>query len=325
MKEKIPFENFEIARDIFGQFDKNADIIRETLGVNISLEEKSIVILGETDKIKNGKELIAQLKAMWEAGQSLDSRTLNYAMEVVQRGEGGKLSSLSREVIVVSNSAKPVQPKTLGQLRYVSAIENNDIVFGIGPAGTGKTFLSIAVAVKKLKQKEISRIILTRPAVEAGESLGFLPGDLQEKVDPYLRPIYDALYELLGFETVGRFLEKGVIEVAPLAYMRGRTLDNSFVILDEAQNTTREQMKMFITRLGFNSKAVINGDITQIDLPNKKKSGLIVIEDILRGIEGIEFVKLGKLDVVRHSLVQKIIEAYERYEEGSGNAVDFSK
>ena len=228
-------------------------------------------------------------------------------------------------MIVVSNSAKPVQPKTLGQLRYVSAIENNDIVFGIGPAGTGKTFLSIAVAVKKLKQKEISRIILTRPAVEAGESLGFLPGDLQEKVDPYLRPIYDALYELLGFETVGRFLEKGVIEVAPLAYMRGRTLDNSFVILDEAQNTTREQMKMFITRLGFNSKAVINGDITQIDLPNKKKSGLIVIEDILRGIEGIEFVKLGKLDVVRHSLVQKIIEAYERYEEGSDNAADFSK
>ena len=248
-------------------------------------------------------------------GESLNEQNVRYVTSLVDEGDEDQLKSMNGSCICMTTKGRPVKPKTLGQEKYVQAIRDNTIVIGVGPAGTGKTYLAVAMAVSAFRAKEVNRIILTRPAVEAGEKLGFLPGDLQQKVDPYLRPLYDALFDMLGAENFQRYQEKGNIEVAPLAYMRGRTLDDSFIILDEAQNTTTEQMKMFLTRLGFNSKMVVTGDITQIDLPDGKRSGLVEITKILKNIEDIKTVKFSEKDVVRHKLVQDIIKAYEKYEE----------
>ncbi|WP_271629674.1 PhoH family protein [Caldicellulosiruptor sp. DIB 104C] len=299
--------------NIFGEFDSKVKTLEELLNVSIVFRDNAIKIIGNSpENIKRAEKTIKILHDMEKKKMDIDEHTIRYVIETLEDEEIRKLED---EVIFITHRGKQVKPKTLGQKRYIDAIMNNTIVFGIGPAGTGKTYLAMAMAVYYLKKKEISKIILTRPAVEAGEKLGFLPGDLQTKVDPYLRPIYDALHDLIGTEAYQRYMERGIIEVAPLAYMRGRTLDDAFIILDEAQNTTSEQMKMFLTRLGFGSKAVITGDITQIDLPSGVESGLVQVTKILRDIEGIEFVFLTYQDVVRHQLVQKIINAYNRYEE----------
>lgn len=308
--------NLEDTQDlwnIFGEFDSKVRTLEELLNVNIVFRDNGIKIIGSSpENISKAEKTIKILHDMEKKKLDIDEHTIRYIVETLEDEE---IRSLENDVIFITHRGKQVKPKTLGQKRYINAIMNNTIVFGIGPAGTGKTYLAMAMAVHYLKKKEVSKIILTRPAVEAGEKLGFLPGDLQTKVDPYLRPIYDALHDLIGTETYQRYMERGVIEVAPLAYMRGRTLDDAFIILDEAQNTTSEQMKMFLTRLGFGSKAVVTGDITQIDLPSGVESGLVQVTKILRDIEGIEFVFLTYQDVVRHQLVQKIINAYNRYEE----------
>lgn len=299
---------------IFGSYDKHMKLIEEAFSVNILSRDSKVKVIGEGKNARLAAKALKKLEEKVDAGERITRQDVGYTIDMVLQGEEDKMSEILDEVVVVASSGKIIKPKTLGQKRYVDAIKNNDIVFGIGPAGTGKTYLAMALAVKAFKNKEVNRIILTRPAVEAGESLGFLPGDLQEKVDPYLRPLYDALFDILGGETYFKYKERGLIEVAPLAYMRGRTLDSSFIILDEAQNTTNEQMKMFLTRLGNGSKAVITGDITQIDLPRGKKSGLKQAESILKGVKGIEFSYFKKSDVVRHRLVQRIIEAYEVFD-----------
>lgn len=309
----IPIDNNEILMKLHGQFDQNLKIIEETLSVNVLSREGNIKIIGESENVDKAERAIKKMLQTIKDNGSLDSQKVSYILNLVQKDQEDNYDSLNG-IICYTNRGKQIRCKTLGQKKYVETIEKNDIVFGIGPAGTGKTYLAMAMAVKAFKNEEVSRIILTRPAVEAGEKLGFLPGDLQDKVDPYLRPLYDALYDLIGAEAYLRYREKGMIEVAPLAYMRGRTLDDSFVILDEAQNTTPEQMKMFLTRLGFGSKAIVTGDITQIDLPSGKISGLTKVEKILKGIKGIEFVYLTQADVVRNKLVQKIIEAYDKHE-----------
>ncbi|MBP5230731.1 MAG: PhoH family protein, partial [Clostridia bacterium] len=272
--------------------------------------------------VDQATQCILQLKKIAGLSGTLDVNSIGYVISMVREGKSEELSALYSDCLCLTAKGKPVKAKTVGQKHYVEAIKNNTVVFGVGPAGTGKTFLAVAMAVAALKQKQVSRIILTRPAVEAGEKLGFLPGDLQSKIDPYLRPLYDALYEMLGSEASVRSVEKGTLEICPLAYMRGRTLDDAFIILDEAQNTTQEQMKMFLTRLGNNSKAVVTGDITQIDLPRSCKSGLVEAVSILKGIKGIETFRFIRQDVVRHTLVQRIIQAYERNEQaerGEGN------
>ncbi len=280
-------------------------------------------IRGDKDMIKLTTHLLDVLFDIIEAKGELKIEDVRYAISMEKKNNSDNIKDYLNDIIVTTYQGKPIRPKTIGQKRYVDIIRDNDVVFGIGPAGTGKTYLAMAMAIEKFKNKEVSRLILTRPAVEAGESLGFLPGDLQEKIDPYLRPLYDALFEIMGPETYQKLMERDVIEVAPLAYMRGRTLDNAFVILDEAQNTTPEQMKMFLTRIGYGSKAIITGDITQLDLPRGKKSGLITIRNILRNVKGIEFVEFDETDVVRHPLVQRIIEAYNEYDkrlkDGSSN------
>ncbi|BCS81277.1 PhoH family protein [Anaerocellum diazotrophicum] len=309
----LSIEDTQELWNIFGEFDSKVRTLEELLNVNIVFRDNGIKIIGSSpDNISKAEKTIKILHDMEKKKLDIDEHTIRYIVETLEDEE---IRSLENDVIFITHRGKQVKPKTLGQKRYINAIMNNTIVFGIGPAGTGKTYLAMAMAVYYLKKKEVSKIILTRPAVEAGEKLGFLPGDLQTKVDPYLRPIYDALHDLIGTETYQRYMERGVIEVAPLAYMRGRTLDDAFIILDEAQNTTSEQMKMFLTRLGFGSKAVVTGDITQIDLPSGVESGLVQVTKILRDIEGIEFVFLTYQDVVRHQLVQKIINAYNRYEE----------
>ena len=300
--------------ELFGNYDENIKIIEEKYQVSIVLRQGEIVILGELEKANAVEQLLHNLIEILRAGERLDLQKINYAIKLLEEGQENQLSSLLEGVLCISARGKQIKPKTLGQKKYVEAIKSNDVVFGIGPAGTGKTYLAMVMAVTAFKNKEVSKIILTRPAVEAGESLGFLPGDLQEKVDPYLRPLYDALYDILGAELFLKYKERGMIEVAPLAYMRGRTLDDSFIILDEAQNTTKEQMKMFLTRLGLGSKAVITGDITQIDLPKGKESGLKQVIDILSDVNGISFLFLNENDVVRHELVQKIIRAYDKFE-----------
>ena len=300
--------------ELFGNFDRNIKRIENHLGVNVVLRDNNIVIIGEDDKIEIALSLLLQLKELVDKGQSIDLQKVNYIIQLIESNSQEKLSDVADENIILTARGVSIKPKTLGQRKYIKNIKSNDITLCIGPAGTGKTYLAVALAAKAFNKEEVSRIILTRPAVEAGESLGFLPGDLKEKVDPYLRPLYDALFDIFGAEKFTRLMEKGVIEVAPLAYMRGRTLDNAFIILDEAQNTTPEQMKMFLTRLGYGSKAVVTGDITQIDLPNNKKSGLKIAFEVLDGIQGIGISVLDEKDVVRHELVQKIIKAYEKYE-----------
>lgn len=304
--------NIDFILKLFGALDVNVLKLEKELDVKIINRVDSIRIQGQNqENIDMAVSAIRQLQKLTAMNESIDENLLNYVISMVKEQRGDELSAIYDNCILLSSKGAPIKAKTVGQQRYVDSIRSNTIVFGIGPAGTGKTFLAVAMAVSALKAKEVSRIVLTRPAVEAGEKLGFLPGDLQSKIDPYLRPLYDALGEMLGRESFARFLEKGTIEIAPLAYMRGRTLDDAFIILDEAQNTTPEQMKMFLTRLGNNSKAIVTGDLTQIDLPFIKKSGLIEAVEILNGIEGISIFRFSHKDVVRHPLVQKIILAYE--------------
>ncbi len=300
---------------LFGSFDANIKLIEKELDVKILTRDCDIKILGEDDNVNNAIKVIQNLTALLQKGETLGEQNVLYTISMVEDGLEQSLGSLGADVVCITAKGKPVKSKTLGQKKYISAIKNNTITFGIGPAGTGKTYLAVAAAVTAFRNKDVSRIILTRPAVEAGEKLGFLPGDLQMKVDPYLRPLYDAMYDMLGSESYQKYLERGMIEVAPLAYMRGRTLDDAFIILDEAQNTTPEQMKMFLTRIGFGSRAIVTGDITQIDLPDGKKSGLKEAAKILKNIEDIDFCYLSEKDVVRHPLVQKIIKAYDRAEQ----------
>ena len=304
-------EKFE--RELFGDFDENIKLIESTLSIDVILREGNIVLMGEEKNVDLALKLMNELHDTVSNGKSLDKQSITYSLSLLLEGSEMRIKELE-DVIVLTKKGKPVQPKTLGQKKYVDLIKSNDITFGIGPAGTGKTYLAVAMAVRAFKNDEVSRIILTRPAVEAGESLGFLPGDMRDKVDPYLRPLYDALFDMLGPDRFNKYLERGNIEVAPLAFMRGRTLDNAFIILDEAQNTTTEQMKMFLTRLGFGSKAVVTGDITQTDLPNNKKSGLLQATKILKNVSGIGSMELTEKDVVRHELVQRIIRAYEKFE-----------
>ncbi|HZX47348.1 MAG TPA: PhoH family protein [Clostridia bacterium] len=299
--------------ELFGNFDENVKMIEDSLEVDIIARGNEVKIKGDEERVKLAERLINNLIGMLQKGEQLDAQSISYAIGLVMAGHEEKIKDLGSEVICLTHRGKQIRSKTLGQKNYIEAMKKCDIVFSIGPAGTGKTYLAIAMAVSAMRNREVSRIILTRPAVEAGEKLGFLPGDLQDKVDPYLRPLYDALYDILGGETYMKYRERGVIEVAPLAYMRGRTLDDSFIILDEAQNTTPEQMKMFLTRMGFGSKIVVTGDITQIDLPAGKNSGLVEATKILKGIKGLDIVYLSEKDVVRHHLVQKIVLAYDRY------------
>ena len=308
---EVSEEKFE--RELFGNFDENIKLIEETLKIDVILREGNIVLIGQQKNVDEALKLMEELHQTVSNGKSLDKQSISYSLSLLLEGKEEQLKELD-DTIVVTKKGKPIQPKTLGQKRYLELIKSNDITFGIGPAGTGKTYLAVAMAVKTFKRDEVSRIVLTRPAVEAGESLGFLPGDLKEKVDPYLTPLYDALFDMFGPEKFAKYLERGFIEVAPLAFMRGRTLDNAFIILDEAQNTTPEQMKMFLTRLGFGSKAVITGDLTQTDLPNKKQSGLLQATKILKDVEGIGSITLSDKDVVRHELVQRIIRAYEKFD-----------
>ncbi len=309
----MQIEQIEHVLILFGNADQNIRIIEEHFGVNIVCRGTEVKITGESEAVSKAQRTIDTLLAMIEKDHSLSEQNIRYVMTLVEQGSEQSMLQMNNSCIAVTMKGKPVKPKTLGQKKYIDAIENNTITFGIGPAGTGKTYLAVAMAVRAFRDEQVSRIVLTRPAVEAGEKLGFLPGDLQDKVDPYLRPLYDAMFDMMGPENFQRNMEKGCIEVAPLAYMRGRTLDDSFIILDEAQNTTPEQMKMFLTRLGFNSKAIVTGDVTQIDLPNAGKSGLIEAVKVLKNVEDIAIMKLTEKDVVRHKLVQDIITAYERY------------
>lgn len=317
MAEKsVRFDNFEHVAGLFGSFDQNIRILETEYDVTVVNRGGQLKITGEDEAaVDAAARALDGMVVLLNKGEQLNEQNIRYVISMVNEGADQKLSKLMSDCICITSRGKPVKARTIGQEAYVEAIRDNTVVFGIGPAGTGKTYLAVAMAVKAFKAKEVNRIILTRPAVEAGESLGFLPGDLQQKVDPYLRPLYDALFDMLGAESFQKQLERGSIEVAPLAYMRGRTLDDSFIILDEAQNTTSEQMKMFLTRLGNNSKAVVTGDITQIDLPGGKKSGLKEVTRILKGIDGIATVQFSDKDVVRHHLVQEIVKAYDRYAE----------
>jgi len=310
-EEIITVKDYDKARNIFGQLDDNLKIIEDRLDVKVIARGTEIKVQGDEEDVFIAKRTLEEMLALQESDNSVNSRQLKYIIEQLQKDSDLSFKNLYDEVLQVNYKGREIKAKTLGQKIYIDAMKRSDIVFGIGPAGTGKTYLAVVMAVKNLLNNNVNRIVLTRPAIEAGENLGFLPGDMQEKVDPYLRPLYDSLFDVLGPEKVNSYLEKDIIEVAPLAYMRGRTLDDSFIILDEAQNTTSEQMKMMLTRIGFNSRAVITGDVTQVDLPYSKKSGLGEVEKILAGIKGIDFIYLDETDVVRHNLVRKIISAYE--------------
>lgn len=316
---------FELPEDInreqlFGTLDANIKQVEKATGTSIVMRDDGLFIKG-TENLK-AANIINRMVENLRVEPEIDAHRVNYLIDLEQKGESFDAREQVNDVICYTHRGKPLRPKTKGQKRYIDTIRRNDMVFGIGPAGTGKTYLACALAANALKNKEVERIILARPAVEAGESLGFLPGDLQDKVDPYLRPLYDAIFEIVGQETAARLKESGVIEVVPLAYMRGRTLDNSFIILDEAQNTTREQMKMFLTRMGFNSKVVVTGDITQIDLPKGAGSGLVEAKRVLSGVEGVEFSYLTEVDVVRHELVKRIIKAYSDYEDSNNSGTN---
>ncbi len=316
MVEKIiNVDKMEHVLGLFGNYDENINLIQRKYNVVILSRGGDIKITGPEENVYKASLVIEQLLKLVEKGDTISEQSIRYVISMVEDGTHEDMQKLSGDGICVSVSGKIIKPKTVGQKQYVDSIKNNTVVFGIGPAGTGKTYLAVAMAVKAFKAHDVSKIILTRPAVEAGEKLGFLPGDLQNKVDPYLRPLYDALFDMLGAESFQKQMERGCIEVAPLAYMRGRTLDDSFIILDEAQNTTHEQMKMFLTRLGFNSKMVITGDVTQIDLPDSRKSGLIQATRVLKEIDDISINHFTEKDVVRHKLVQDIIKAYEKSNE----------
>ncbi len=315
VKEVISIKDYNQARRLFGQLDDNLKTIEEKIDVKLIARGSEIKILGSEYEVGLAARVLEELICLLENGDKINERQIKHIIELLQENPDQDCQKIYDEVLQVSYKGREIKPKTLGQKIYVDAMKRSDIVFGIGPAGTGKTYLAVVMAVKNLLNHNVNRIVLTRPAIEAGEQLGFLPGDIQEKVDPYLRPLYDSLFDVLGPERVNQYLEKDIIEVAPLAYMRGRTLDDSYVILDEAQNTTTEQMKMMLTRIGFNSRAVITGDVTQVDLPYSKSSGLNEVKKILKSIEGIEFIYLDETDVVRHDLVRKIIEAYEKHED----------
>ena len=313
-------QSSEATAALFGAFDANIKIVERAFDVRVSNRNSdtdsgdAIVVSGEASDVKLALRALEYLKRMIGDGETLSEQSIEYVIGIVKDGQDEGLDDFSKDVVCITNRGKPIKAKTIGQKKYIKAIRDNTVVLGLGPAGTGKTFLAVAMAVEALRQKTVARIILTRPAVEAGERLGFLPGDLQSKIDPYLRPLYDALFEMLGAENFQKYMERGTIEIAPLAYMRGRTLDDSFIILDEAQNTTGEQMKMFLTRLGYSSKAVVTGDLSQTDLPRGVKSGLSTASVILKDIEGIGIFEFSERDVVRHHLVRKIITAYDKYE-----------
>lgn len=317
-ERRITVESSEHMQEICGSFDENIRALEKQYNVSVVCRGGEIKIVGEGNAVAHAESALLAMLHMSETGQTVDVQTVRYVFAMVDEGEAGEIDDLTEGDVCLTATGKVVRAKTVGQKRYVDAIKKNTIVFGIGPAGTGKTYLAVAMAVKAFKRHDVSRIILTRPAVEAGEKLGFLPGDLQNKVDPYLRPLYDALFEMLGAESFQRHMERGSIEVAPLAYMRGRTLDNAFIILDEAQNTTSEQLKMFLTRLGEQSRMVITGDVTQIDLPDKRKCGLLEAMKVLSRVEEISIQEFTNKDVVRHRLVQDIIKAYEKYYHGKG-------
>ena len=318
-EQTINIDRMELAVSLFGSFDENVRMIEQEYGVDIISRGSELKISGEAEPVSKAAKVVDSLLNLLNRGETLNEQAVRYCMTLVNDGSEEKIETIARDCVCITAKGKPIKPKTLGQRNYVQEIKDNTITIAIGPAGTGKTYLAVAMAVTAFRAHEVNRIILTRPAVEAGEKLGFLPGDLQQKVDPYLRPLYDALFDRLGAETYQKYVERGNIEVAPLAYMRDRTLDDSFIILDEAQNTTREQMKMFLTRLGFNSKMVITGDVTQIDLPDGHRSGLVEVTKILKNVPDIALVQFNEKDVVRHKLVQDIIKAYEKYEEGRRN------
>ena len=317
-EQSIKIDELDQVSGLFGSFDENIITVENEFNVKITNREGDLKVTGDAENVGKAVRTLNGLLKLLGRGEAISEQNVRYVISLVSEGEEDKIDELGRECICITSHGRPVKPKTLGQKAYVEAIRSNTVVMGIGPAGTGKTYLAVAMAVAAFKAKEVSRIILTRPAVEAGEKLGFLPGDLQTKVDPYLRPLYDALFDMMGADVYQRLLERQSIEIAPLAYMRGRTLDDAFIILDEAQNTTPEQMKMFLTRMGFNSKTVITGDITQIDLPEGKRSGLVDAARVLRNIDGIQILYLTEKDVVRHKLVQKIIRAYEKYDRKAG-------
>ena len=316
IEQVVNIDRMEQVVGLFGSFDSNIRTLENEYHVTIVVRDGELKISGEAEQVALAGRAVMGLLNLLQKGETLTDQNVRYAISLVNEGSEDKLESLcDQDCICITAKGRPVKPKTLGQTKYIEAIKKNTVVLGVGPAGTGKTYLAVAMAVMAFRAREVNRIILTRPAVEAGEKLGFLPGDLQQKVDPYLRPLYDALFDMLGAENFAKYQERGNIEVVPLAYMRGRTLDDSFIILDEAQNTTPEQMKMFLTRLGFNSKIVVTGDITQIDLPDGHRSGLIEVLQVLKHVEDIDIIRFTEKDVVRHKLVQSIIKAYEKYEE----------
>ena len=311
VEQRMSIGRMEEAINVFGSFDENIRLIESELHVAVTNRDGELKITGEAENVLLAARALKALLALSAKGEPINEQNVRYVLSLTRAGQEEKVADLARDVVCITAKGRPVKAKTIGQRKYVESIQKNTVTIGVGPAGTGKTYLAVAAAVAAFREKSIDRIILTRPAVEAGERLGFLPGDLQSKVDPYLRPLYDALFDTLGADTYNKYLERGNIEVAPLAYMRGRTLDNSFIILDEAQNTSREQMKMFLTRMGFGSKVVITGDVTQIDLPTDKVSGLKEAVRVLRDVEGIGICGLTQDDVVRHVMVQRIIKAYE--------------
>lgn len=315
-EQNVSIERMEDAVNLFGSFDENIKIVEREYSVTVTLRGSDIKIQGEPEQVSQAARVIASLVVLASKGEQINEQNIRYAISMVSEGKEDKLAQLAgNDCICITAKGRPIKPKTIGQKKYTEAIRTNTVTIAVGPAGTGKTYLAVALAVAAFRDKQVNRIIITRPAVEAGEKLGFLPGDLQSKVDPYLRPLYDALFDMLGAESFARYQERGSIEVAPLAYMRGRTLEDSFIILDEAQNTTPEQMKMFLTRLGFNSKIVVTGDVTQIDLPDGKKSGLVEACSVLKNVDDIEIIRFSEKDVVRHQLVQRIVKAYEKYED----------
>ena len=322
MEQRISIERMEQAVNIFGSFDENIRLLEKEFNVTVTNRDGELRISGEAEDVMHAAKAVQAMLTLSSRGEALGEQNVRYIIDMVRTGKEEQISELAGDVLCISAKGRPVKPKTLGQKEYIASVLKNTVTIGVGPAGTGKTYLAVAAAVQAFREKQVNRIILTRPAVEAGERLGFLPGDLQSKVDPYLRPLYDALFDMLGAETYQKYLERGNIEVAPLAYMRGRTLDDSFIILDEAQNTTPEQMKMFLTRFGAGSRVVVTGDVTQTDLPPGKQSGLTQALEVLGGIPEIAIVTLDRSDVVRHDLVQTVVRAYETYEstrKGGGN------